>query len=419
MNAEIVAIGTELLLGQNVDTNSSWLAQQLALLGVDVYAFQQVGDNEKRMETALKLACDRSQLVIATGGLGPTVDDVTRKVAGRLAKRQLVFHENIAKEMEVRFAKFRPGKPFPSNNLNQAFIPQGATIIPNPVGTAPGFIVKVEKANLACLPGVPAEMKGMFEATLRSFIKSLSPGGTVIKSRVYRTTGIFESALNEKILDIFEKSTNPTVGVLAHKEGVDIRLTAKASSEAEADQLIEGLGKVLTTRLPNYLYGLDKEDLETIVGRILTTRHLTLATAESCTGGLISHRVTQVAGSSSYFLRGYVVYANEAKTQDLGVDPQIIKVKGAVSREVAVALAENVRKKSGADIGISTTGIAGPTGGTAEKPVGLVYIGLSDESSTQAFEYRLMGGRESVKFRASQAALELLRRHCLGLPLAD
>lgn len=419
MNAEIVAIGTEMLLGQNVDTNSAWIARELALLGIDVYGFQAVGDNEKRIEAALKLACDRSQVVITTGGLGPTVDDVTRKVIGRLAQKQLVFHDNLAKKIEERFAKFRPGKPFPKVNLNQAFIPQGASIIPNDNGTAPGFIIKAGKSHLACLPGVPAEMKAMFEETLKPFLKSLAPSGTIIKSRVFRTTGIDESALNEKILDIFEKSTNPTVGVLAHWEGVDIRLSAKAESEAQADNLIEGLGKTLTTRLPNFIYGWDQDNLETIVGRMLTTRRMTVATAESCSGGLIAHRITQVPGSSNYFLRGYVVYGNEAKTDSLQVDSKLIQQKGAVSREVAEALAANVRRISKADVGLSTTGIAGPSGGTAEKPVGLVYIGIAADQTAQAFEFRFTGNRDSVKKRTSQCALEILRRYCLQMPFRD
>jgi nicotinamide-nucleotide amidase len=250
-------------------------------------------------------------------------------------------------------------------------------------------------------------------------LKALVPSGSVIKSRVYRTTGISESALNDKIADTFEKSTNPTIGVLAHWEGVDIRLSAKAESEAEADRLIDGLGKVLTTRLPNFIYGLDQDNLETIVGRMLTTQHLTLATAESCTGGLIAHRITQVPGSSNYFLGGYVVYSNEAKTQAVGVDPQLIKRHGAVSREVAEAMAAKARKVSKADMSIATTGIAGPTGGSTEKPVGLVFIAIADDQSSQAFEFRFTGDRDGIKKRSSQAALELLRRHCLQLPLRD
>lgn len=419
MNAEIVAIGTELLLGQNVDTNSAWIGQQLALMGIDVYATQAVGDNERRIEAALKLACERSQAVISTGGLGPTVDDVTRKVAGRLAQKQLVFHENIAKSIEERFAKFRPGKPFPKVNLNQAFIPQGATIIPNANGTAAGFIVKVGKSHLACLPGMPLEMKAMFEGTVRPFLKTLSPGGTVIKSRVFRTTGIDESSLNEKIRDIFEKSTNPTVGVLAHWEGVDIRLSAKAESEAQADTLIDGVGKVLTTLLPNFIYGWDKDNLENIVGSMLTTRHLTLSTAESCSGGLISNRITQVPGSSNYFLGGYVVYGNKVKEDALGVDPYLLRSRGAVSREVAEDMAAKARKAAKSDVALSTTGIAGPSGGSAEKPVGLVYIGIADDQLSQAFEFRFTGDRDGIKKRTSQAALELLRRFCLQMPLRD
>ncbi|HVZ81175.1 MAG TPA: competence/damage-inducible protein A [bacterium] len=419
MNAEIVAIGTELLLGQNTDTNSGWIARELALMGIDVFGFQAVGDNEKRLEAALKLACERGPIVIATGGLGPTVDDVTRKVAARLAGKQLVFHDHLAKAIEERFARFRPGKPFPKANLNQAFLPQGATVIPNANGTAPGFIVKVGKAHLACLPGVPFEMKAMFEETLKPFLKGLGPTGSIIKSRVFRTTGIDESALNEKIRDLFEGSTNPTIGVLAHWEGVDIRLTAKEENEAKADLLIEALGKNLTTRLPNFIYGWDKDDLETIVGRMLTTRNMTLATAESCSGGLISHRITQVPGSSTYFLRGYVVYSNRAKEQALGVSASLIEKKGAVSREVAEALALGARKAAGSDLALSTTGIAGPGGGSAEKPVGLVHIALADDQGAQSFEFRFTGDRSIVKKRTSQAALEILRRYCLGLPYRD
>lgn len=415
MNVEIVAIGTELLLGQSVDTNSAWLAKEMARMGIDVYSFQAVGDNEKRIETALKGACDRSQVVLTTGGLGPTVDDVTRKVAAKLASRTLVYNETIAKEIEARFERMK--MPFPKANLSQAFIPQGATLIPNPVGTAPGFIVKAGKSHLACMPGVPAEMKAMFEATVKPFLMELNPSGSVIKSRVYRTTGMSESQLNEIIRDIFEKSTNPTVGVLAHKEGVDVRLTAKAASDSEADRLLDGLGKTLMQLLPNHIYGLDQDDLEAIVGQILTTRGLSLALAESCTGGLIAHRITRVPGSSKYFRAGYVSYSNEAKTDLFSVDKALIQSKGAVSQEVAVKMAEGARKRSGAAIALSTTGIAGPDGGSAEKPVGLVWMGLSDESGSQAMEYRFFGSRDNVQFRTSQAALELLRRHVLGMTL--
>ncbi len=415
MNGEIVVIGTELLLGQSVDTNTAWLAKEMAQLGIDVFGSQAVGDNEKRIETALKGACERGQVVLSTGGLGPTVDDVTRKVAAKLAGKTLVYHEDIAKAIEARF--LRNKMAFPQSNLNQAFIPQGAVIIPNPVGTAPGFIVKVGKCHLACMPGVPAEMKAMFEGTVKPFLKEMNPSGSLIKSRVYRTTGMSESQLNDIIKELFERSTNPTVGVLAHKEGVDIRLTAKAASDAEADPLLDGLGKKLTQLLPNHIYGLDLEDLEAIVGRMLLTRGLSLALAESCTGGLIAHRITRIPGSSKYFKAGYVAYSNEVKTDLFGVDPVLLKTKGAVSSEVAVRMAEGALKRSGASLALSTTGIAGPDGGTPEKPVGLVWMGLADETGSQSVEFRLFGSRENIQFRASQAALELLRRHVLGMAL--
>ena len=265
--------------------------------------------------------------------------------------------------------------------------------------------------------GGTAEMKAMFEATVKPFLLGLKPSGSVIQSRVYRTTGMSESQLNEIIREIFEKSTNPTVGVLAHKEGVDVRLTAKAATESEAQRLLDGLGKTLTQLLPNYIYGLDQDNLEASVGRMLTTRGLTLALAESCTGGLIAHRITRVPGSSKYFLAGYVSYSNESKTDLFGVDPALLKSKGAVSPEVAVKMAEGARKRSGASLALSTTGIAGPDGGSGEKPVGLVWMGLCDETGSQALECRFPGSRDNVQFRASQAGLELLRRHVLGMAL--
>jgi nicotinamide-nucleotide amidase len=415
MNAEIIAIGTELLLGQSVDTNSSWIARHLARLGLNVFHFQTVGDNEKRLEDALKLALSRSDFVVATGGLGPTVDDVTRKAAARATQRTLVFHEEWAKVIEAFFQK--RGLDFPKANLNQAFLPQGSLVVPNPVGTAPGFIAKAGKSSLVCLPGVPSEMMAMFEATLEPHLRSLNPGGTVILSRVYRTTGISESAVNEKILDLFEDSTNPTVAVLAHSEGTDIRLTARAASEAEAKALLEGLGRQMTARLPQHIYGWDKDDLETIVGRLLATRRLTLAVAESLTGGLVTHRLTQVPGATAYFRRGYVTYSNESKTECLEVSKNLLAAQGAVSPETAVAMARGAMKADGADIGIATTGIAGPSGGSENKPVGLVYVALVDDSNAWVREFRFGGEREVVKRRSAQAVLEMVRRYCLQLPM--
>jgi len=415
MNAEIIAIGTELLLGQSVDTNSSWIARNLARLGFNVFHIQAVGDNERRLEETFRQALTRSDVVVATGGLGPTVDDVTRKAAARATQRPLVFHEEYAKAIETFFQK--RGMEFPKTNVNQAFLPQGSQVVPNPVGTAPGFIAKLGKSSLVCMPGVPFEMFAMFEATVEPYLKSLNAGGSVILSRVYRTTGISESALNERILDLFEGSTNPTVAVLAHAEGTDIRLTARAANEAEAKTLLEALGRQMTARLPQHIYGWDQDDLETIVGRLLATRQLTLAVAESLTGGLVTHRLTQVPGSTQYFRRGYVTYSNEAKTDCLGVSATVLSAHGAVSPEVAIAMAKGALKKDGADLGISTTGIAGPSGGSEKKPVGLVYTALVDETNTWVREFRFGGNRENIKRRTAQAILEMVRRYCLQLPM--
>jgi nicotinamide-nucleotide amidase len=415
MNAEIIAIGTEMLLGQTVDTNSAYLAGRLARLGINVFHHQTVGDNEKRVEDAFKTALGRSDLVLATGGLGPTVDDVTRKAASRATGRPLVFHDEISARIEAIFKERK--LPFPKSNASQAYVPQGATLVPNPVGTAPGFIAKLGKASLICLPGVPSEMIAMFEATVEGHLRSLDPGGSVLLSSVYRTTGISESAVNERILDLFENSTNPTVAVLAKPEGTDIRLTARAATEAEAKALLEGLGKTLTARLPQHIYGWNQDDLETIVGRLLATRRMTLAVAESLTGGLVTHRLTEVPGSTTYFRRGYVTYSDQAKAECLGVDPGLIARHGAVSAETAVAMAKGCREKDGADLGLATTGIAGPSGGSDKKPVGLVYIALADESNHWVREYRFGGERDVVKRRAAQAALELTRRYCLQLPM--
>jgi nicotinamide-nucleotide amidase len=345
------------------------------------------------------------------------VDDVTRKAAARATQRPLVFHEDLAKAIEEYFKK--RGLEFSNTNANQAFLPQGSQVIPNPVGTAPGFIAKLGKSSLACMPGVPSEMVAMFEGTVEPYLKSLDVGGTVILSRVYRTTGISESLVNERILDLFEKSTNPTVAVLVQPEGTDIRLTARASSEAEAQGMLDALGRQMTSRLPQHIYGWDQDDLEIIVGRLLATRRLTLAVAESLTGGLVTHRLTQVPGSTQYFRRGYVTYSNEAKTECLEVSPTTLSAYGAVSPEVAIAMAKGCRKKDGADIGIATTGIAGPSGGSDKKPVGLVYTALADESSTWVREFRFGGGRSVVKRRTAQAVLEMVRRYCLQLPMEE
>ncbi len=417
MDAEIIAVGTELLLGQSTDTNSAWIAGNLARLGFNVFHIQSVGDNERRMEEAFRQALSRSGLVVVTGGLGPTVDDVTRKAASRALQKPLIFHEDLSKEIEERYRS--RNQAYPKTNANQAFLPQGATVLSNPSGTAPGFLSKAGKSFMACLPGVPSEMKAMFETQLEPKLREMNPGRVVILSRTYRTTGLPESQLNERILELFENSLNPTVAVLAHAEGVDVRLTARAEGDAAALELLDGLGKKMTALLPHHIYGWDRDDLETIVGRLLDTRNLTLALGESLTGGLVAHRLTQVPGSTRYFRRAYVTYSDLSKTELLKVPSELIRAHGAVSRETALAMAKGCRAADGSDLGLATTGIAGPGGATGEKPVGLVYTALADEAHSWVREFRFTGPRETVKRKAAQAALEMVRRHCLGLPMED
>jgi len=417
LKAEVISTGAEFLLGASLDTNGPWLARELAALGFQVDSLRLVGDQERDLEEAFQGALQRHDLVIVTGGLGPTVDDLTRKVVAKVTGRSLVYREELARGIEDFFKQ--RNWPCPKANLNQAFSPQGSLGIPNPLGTAPGFIVKTGKSHLAVMPGVPPEMKAMFEATLKPYLKSLGLGGSVVKSRVYRTTGMGECQLNEAIRDIFEKSQNPSVAVTVHPEGVDVRLTARAENDEKADVLLEALGKTVLARLPNHVYGMNEDGLEVIVGRLLKMRNISLALAESCTGGGIASRVTAVPGSSDYFRRGYVVYSNAAKSDLLQVEPTVLASRGAVSVEVAEQLARNCRKNAGVNLALSVTGIAGPAGGTPSKPVGLVFMGLADEAGVRVFEYRFSGDRETIRRRAIQAALELLRRYCLSLPLKD
>lgn len=417
MNASIVAVGSEFMLGSRVDTNSAWLARELAALGFEVTGIRLAPDHEKRLEAVLREAARDQDLVVVTGGLGPTVDDVTRRVSAKVVGLPLVYREELAREIEAFFRT--RNRPCPKSNLNQAFTPQGAALVPNPLGTAPGFLAKAGRLHLAVLPGVPSEMKAMFEGTLRNLLAAMAPHAGIVKSRVYRTTGMPESQLNELIRDLFEGSKNPRVAVTADAEGVDIRLTARASDAKEADRLLEALGKTVMGRLPNHVYGVDQDGLEVIVGRLLRMRHLTLATAESCTGGLIAQRLTSVPGSSDYFLRGYVTYSNASKISLLGVEEIVLRSRGAVSPEVAKAMAARARRDAESSVAISVTGVAGPGGGTPEKPVGLVYTALADETGVQVFEQRFSGDREMIRRKTAQAALELLRRYCLSLPLTD
>lgn len=410
MRAEIISVGTELLLGQIVDTNAAYLAQRLAEIGVDVHFKQTVGDNPTRIEEATRLALSRADVVLMTGGLGPTEDDLTVATVATTLGLPLVADESAADHIR-RF--FEARRRVPSDTVfKQALVPRGARIIPNARGTAPGVHIEHRGRSIFLMPGVPYEMKGMMDGYVLPTLRERA-GPAVIRSRVLRVTGEGESAVEVRIKDLLQL-TEPTVAPYAKLGEVHLRLTAKGTTEAVAAALDRGEALV-RERLGDLVYGVDDQTLEDVVAAALTSRRLTVAVAESCTGGQISHRLTAVPGSSTYFLEGVVAYSNEAKIRDAGVDPALLDAHGAVSAEVAEGMAAGIRRRAGAALGLAVTGIAGPAGGTPEKPVGLVFLALAGAAGPTHLRLLLgsEAGREGIRFLASQAALNLLRLHLL------
>lgn len=415
MTAEIISIGDELLIGQVINTNQAFIAERLQGLGITVHRMLTVGDEEEEILTSFQESLASHDVVIVTGGLGPTHDDVTRSCVCRFFNTDLVVDEQALQTITELFRS--RGIPLIPRNEDQARVPRGCTVIRNSQGTAPGYLFEQKGKYFIVMPGVPFEMKGMMEEFVIPFLGRVGTG-EVIRHRTLKTTGIGESLLAERIGDVKELlSSFPrvTLAFLPSPMGVRLRITAKGNNAGEVGDNIVSVEKELRSRAGKFIYGTEDEELEEVVGRILRERNLTLSVAESCTGGLIADRLTNVPGSSDYFERGVVVYSNASKVVLLGVPPSLIEHHGAVSREVAEAMAEAIRKHANTSIGISTTGIAGPTGGSEQKPVGLVWIGYSDEQGTLALRFQLGEGRRRVKERASQAALELLRRKLLKI----
>jgi competence/damage-inducible protein CinA-like protein len=405
--AEIVTVGTEMLLGDLVDTNTAWISQRLAGLGVGIYRHITVGDNSERIVAALREAASSSDLVVTTGGLGPTSDDLTNACLATLTGREMVEYPEAREHVDKMFTKF--GRKPTANNYKQALFPQGTELIPNPVGTAMGALVEWEGTLFATLPGVPSEMKSMFEATLEPLIRARSEGSIV--SKTLHFAGIGESALAEKVQEFLD-ATDPTVAPLAGQGRVRLRITTRAATEKEAQDKIAPVEREVIARLGDYYFGEDDETLEGAVGRLLLERGATLALAESCTGGLLAKRLTDIPGSSAYFGEGLVTYSNESKERLLGVPHALIMDHGAVSEPVAREMAEAARRISGADYGLSVTGIAGPDGGTEAKPVGLVFVGISDSEDAFAEKLDLTAwarSRDSIRERSANQAFDLLR----------
>jgi nicotinamide-nucleotide amidase len=411
MNAELIAVGSELLTPHRQDTNSLYLTGQLNQLGVEVAFKTVVGDRRPHIEGAVKLALDRTDLVITMGGLGPTEDDLTRESVAAALSRGMRRDPALSGELYARFARRR--LKMSENNLRQADVIEGAEILPNAHGTAPGQWLECGSAEarqvIVLLPGPPNELMPMFENHCLERLRALVPP-LFIATRVLKVALMPESQVDARLAPIYSKSKKVETTILAAPGEVQLHLRARAASQPVAEKLVEELADKLEDEMEDAVFSRGGETLEQIAGYYLQMRGATIAVAESCTGGLVAERLTRVSGSSRYFLGGVVAYADDLKSAFLDVPKRLLEEHGAVSREVAAALAEGVRKRSGATLGVGITGIAGPTGGSNEKPVGLVFHALADGRKTEVVERTFPGDRQRVRWQASQQALDMVRR---------
>ncbi len=407
MIAEIVSVGTELLMGQVVNTDAQFIAQRLAPLGYQVFYHITVGDNARRLTGVVHRAIERSDVVVFTGGLGPTDDDLTKEtVAAALGLTCEPFPEEV--ERLTRFFAER-GYEMTPNNLKQACFPKGSVILPNRNGTAPGCIMRAADKTAILLPGPPRELCPMFENYAMPYLEKMSNAS--LYSRELRIFGMGESDVTYRIRDIIENQTNPTVAPYVKLCEVTLRVTAKCADPAEGERMAAGMIGQIRQRLGDVVYSVDGEPLPALCARLLTGRGKTLAVAESCTGGLVAGACVDIPGSSRFFLEGCVTYSNDAKKRRLGVSPQTLSAYGAVSEQCAREMAEGMRRSSGADYALGTTGIAGPDGGTAEKPVGTVYVALASPEGTRVQKFLLHGDRERIRYAAMLNGFDILRRH--------
>ncbi len=408
--AEIICVGTELLLGNIVNTNAAEISQELAGVGVGLYHHTVVGDNPERLRGALEVAFSRNNLVITTGGLGPTYDDLTKEIIAAYFGRELVLDEQWAERLREMFAIWK--RPMTDNNLKQAMLPEGCKVLPNENGTAPGAILEQGNKAIVMLPGPPREMLPMLKTQVLPWLQERS--GQQLHSHTVHFFGIGESALEHELGEYMQNMQNPTLAPYAKDGEVMLRLTAAAKNLDEAEMLMKPVLDKLHSEYSQYIYGVDIENLQTAVVQKLTQKGLTVAVAESCTGGLVAKRITEVAGSSQVFGLGVVTYSNEAKQSMLGVSAKTLETYGAVSPQTAAEMAKGVRRVSGADIAVAITGIAGPDGGSTEKPVGLVYIGVDSPSHSDVLEHRLSRAytsqREYIRWVAASNALNMVLR---------
>ncbi len=428
MKVEMVSVGTELLKGK-INTDNAYLGEKLDSIGLAIDRETTVGDDREKIESILQETLNRSDIIITTGGLGPTFDDLTREAMAKVLKKKLVFDPEVMHQIAAHFAN--RDLEMPKDNERQAYIIEGAKVIPNKVGTAPGMIVerktkmgakaKVEKARaIIMLPGPPREMKPMVEEVVLPYLKDRYEK-KILKKRVLHISGLTESAVYDKIKEVVDIEKRMEGGILrfsilAHLAKIDVEISGEGENELLVDEMLHKARQEIYDCLGDYIYGEDEDTLESVVGKLLLGKRLTLAVAESCTGGLIGDRITDFSGSSVYFKQGVVAYSNEAKVRILGVKEETLNEFGAVSRQSALEMARGVTRISGTDIGLSTTGIAGPTGGTASKPVGLVYIALAwpERGVEICKEFRFSGKRREIKESTAINALDILRKALRG-----
>ncbi len=407
MTAEIIAVGSELLTPQRVDTNSLFLTDQLNGLGVEVVTKSVIGDDLNRLADAVRRAVSRSGIVILCGGLGPTEDDLTRDAVAAALDRKLIYHPEITEVLEQRFAQLK--RKMVEVNKRQAFIIEGAEILPNDRGTAPGQWIDDSDSHVMLLPGPPHEMKAMFTRQCLPRLTRIVPR-QIIRTLVLRVSGMPESDLDQMIAPVYKKYDNPVTTILAAAGDIQIHLRARCSTEGEAAALLAEVGGPIELLLGDRIYSRNGQPLEEVVGDMLRDRHNTLSVAESATGGLLGERITSVAGSSAYFLGGFITYASRMKVEWLGVPEDIIAEFGAVSKETAEAMALGARRRTGSTYALAITGVAGPDAGGEKAPVGTIYVGLADAAGCQVLHRQFIGDRTRIRQFATQMALDMLRR---------
>jgi len=409
MKAEIISIGSEILRGQIIDTNANFIAQKLTELSIDLNYISAVGDNQKMLLSLFKKAFNRSDLIITTGGLGPTEDDITYQIIAKALNLKLIKYPEAEENLKKFLNKIKIKVSL--SNLKQVYLPEGAKIIINQYGTAPAMILEKDNKIICSFPGVPHEMKNLIEENLIPYLKEKFPPYMIKKSKTLKITGLGESSVNELIRNYINKQTNFSFGIYANPEDIQVQVTTQAPTEKETDKLLQLSVNQLTKILGNYVYGTDKQSLEEVVGNLLKTKKLKVAVAESCTGGMLGEMITRIPGSSKYFQGGVISYNAKVKEDLLKVPPKVIRKYGEVSKEVAQLMAERVRRCCHSNIGISITGIAGPGGATEKKKVGLVHMALSDGKKTITQKHQLFGSRQLIRLRSARRALNMLRMY--------